>query len=120
MTQRIQLTSFIEQPEIAAGAAQNLLVMASLRAPDIAKFQGHVQARAPVSVSAVIDRSSSMKVPSLSGWGCCPPSREFIPGTVGPGAPPTPPPSMDSERASGCTWSTARATARLRDSRPPE
>ena len=27
-------------------------------------------------------------------------------------------PSMDSECASGCTWSTARATARLRDSRP--
>ena len=25
---------------------------------------------------------------------------------------------MDSECASGCTWSTARATARLRDSRP--
>ena len=29
-------------------------------------------------------------------------------------------PRMDSECASGCTWSTARATARLRDSRPPE
>ena len=29
-------------------------------------------------------------------------------------------PRMDSEGASGCTWSTARATARLRDSRPPE
>ena len=29
-------------------------------------------------------------------------------------------PSMDSECASGCTWSMARATARLRDSRPPE
>ena len=27
-------------------------------------------------------------------------------------------PSMDLECASGCTWSTARATARLRDSRP--
>ena len=27
-------------------------------------------------------------------------------------------PSMDSECASGCTWSTARETARLRDSRP--
>ena len=27
-------------------------------------------------------------------------------------------PSMDSECASGCTWSTARAAARLRDSRP--
>ena len=26
---------------------------------------------------------------------------------------------MDSEGASGCTWSTARATARLRDGRPP-
>ena len=29
-------------------------------------------------------------------------------------------PRMDSERASGCPWSTARATARLRDSPPPE
>ena len=29
-------------------------------------------------------------------------------------------PRMDLECASGCTWSTARATARLRDSRPPE
>ena len=29
-------------------------------------------------------------------------------------------PRMDSECASGCTWSTARATARLRDGRPPE
>ena len=29
-------------------------------------------------------------------------------------------PRMDSEGASGCTWSTARATARLQDSRPPE
>ena len=28
-------------------------------------------------------------------------------------------PRMDSECASGCTWSTARATARLRDGRPP-
>ena len=41
--------------------------------------------------------------------------------------PPPPPaplesanPRMDSECASGCTWSTARATARLRDGRPPE
>ena len=31
---------------------------------------------------------------------------------------PPPPPHMDSECASGCTWSTAQATARLRDSRP--
>ena len=29
-------------------------------------------------------------------------------------------PRMDSEGASGCPWSTARATARLRDGRPPE
>ena len=29
-------------------------------------------------------------------------------------------PRMDLEGASGCTWSTARATARLQDSRPPE
>ena len=29
-------------------------------------------------------------------------------------------PRTDSEGASGCTWSTARATARLRDGRPPE
>ena len=29
-------------------------------------------------------------------------------------------PRMDSECASGCPWSTARATARLRDRRPPE
>ena len=31
-----------------------------------------------------------------------------------------PPPRTDSECASGCTWSTARATARLRDGRPSE
>ena len=48
------------------------------------------------------------------------------------GQPPPPPPSahksvlesanprMDSECASGCPWSMARATARLRDSPPPE
>ena len=29
-------------------------------------------------------------------------------------------PRMDSGCASGCPWSTARATARLRDGRPPE
>ena len=29
-------------------------------------------------------------------------------------------PRMDSEGASGCPWSAARATARLRDGRPPE
>ena len=29
-------------------------------------------------------------------------------------------PRLDSEGASGCPWSTARATARLRDGRPPE
>ena len=29
-------------------------------------------------------------------------------------------PRMDSECASGCPWSRARATARLRDGRPPE
>ena len=29
-------------------------------------------------------------------------------------------PPLDSEGASGCTWSTARATERLWDGRPPE
>ena len=29
-------------------------------------------------------------------------------------------PRMDSECASGCTWSMAQATARLWDGRPPE
>ena len=34
---------------------------------------------------------------------------------------PRPPnPCMESEGASGCPWSTARATARLLNSRPPE
>ena len=42
-------------------------------------------------------------------------------GTGGGGVPPPPFPfpRMDLECASGCTWSTARATARLRDGRPP-
>ena len=43
----------------------------------------------------------------------CTPQRAQVSAGVGK-------PSMDSECASGCTWSTARATARLRDSRPPE
>ena len=38
---------------------------------------------------------------------------------VEPRSPP-PPPILDLECASGCTWSMARATARLRDGRPPE
>ena len=45
-----------------------------------------------------------------SAWCAAPP-----PPSAGVGKP-----SMDSECASGCTWSTAQATARLRDSQPPE
>ena len=41
----------------------------------------------------------------------CTPQRAQVSAGVGK-------PSMDSECASECTWSTARATARLRDSRP--
>ena len=41
----------------------------------------------------------------------CTPQRAQVSAGVGK-------PRMDSECASGCTWSTARETARLRDSRP--
>ena len=43
------------------------------------------------------------------------PLAKLSPGEIGVGKP-----SMDSECASGCTWSTARATARIRDCRPLE
>ena len=55
-------------------------------------------------------------------YNCCSLDRGVGRMQVSPPPPPTQTgkPRMDSECASGCPWSTARATARLQDSRPPE
>ena len=58
MSQHIELTSFTEQSQIAASMSQNLMVMANLKAPEM----NEGERRAPISVSAVIDRSGSMEV----------------------------------------------------------
>ena len=57
-------------------------------------------------------RKQQVTPPPSAKLSCrCTPQRAQVSAGVGK-------PRMDSECASGCTWSMARATARLRDSRP--
>jgi len=58
MSEQIQLSTCAEHTEIAAAQAQTLLVMASIKAPEMSECEDQ---RAPISVSAVIDRSGSMQ-----------------------------------------------------------
>ena len=76
------------------------------------------------AVFPAISRNCSQLDLTLSDGNPPPPCQENYPADAHPSAHKSvlesANPRMDSECASGCTWSTARATARLRDGRPPE